>query len=91
MATLVLKLIGIGVAFPGLIDSKTGMSQTYKNFSDRPLSRFFEDKFDLPVFVENDARVMALGESYFGLAQGKENVLCLKMSRDWKVMIKAIV
>lgn len=74
------KLIGIGVAFPGLIDAKTGMSQTYKNFSDRPLSKFFEDKFDLPVFVENDARVMALGESYFGLAQGKENVLCLKIS-----------
>ncbi|MDP4290364.1 MAG: ROK family transcriptional regulator [Bacteroidota bacterium] len=73
------KLIGIGVAFPGLIDAKTGMSQTYKNFSDRPLSKFFEDKFDLPVFVENDARVMALGESYFGLAQGKENVLCLKI------------
>ena len=73
------KLIGIGVAFPGLIDAKTGMSQTYKNFSDRPLSKFFEDKFELPVFVENDARVMALGESYFGLAQGKENVLCLKI------------
>ena len=73
------KLIGIGVAFPGLIDARTGMSQTYKNFSDGPLSKFFRDKFDLPVFVENDARVMALGESYFGLAQGKENVLCLKI------------
>jgi N-acetylglucosamine repressor len=73
------KLIGIGVAFPGLIDARTGMSQTYKNFSDGPLSKFFQDKFDLPVFVENDARVMALGESYFGLAQGKENVLCLKI------------
>jgi glucokinase-like ROK family protein len=73
------KLIGVGVAFPGLIDAKSGMSQTYKNFSDRPLSKFFEDKFDLPVFVENDARVMALGESYFGLAQGKENVLCLNI------------
>lgn len=73
------KLIGVGVAFPGLIDSKSGMSQTYKNFSDRPLYKFFEDKFDLPVFVENDARVMALGESYFGLAQGKENVLCLNI------------
>ena len=74
------QLIGIGVAFPGLIDVKTGMSQTYKNFSDRPLSKYFEDKFDLPVFVENDARVMALGEFYFGLAQGRENVLCLKVS-----------
>ncbi len=73
------KLIGVGVAFPGLIDSKSGMSQTYKNFSDRPLYKFFEDKFDLPVFVDNDARVMALGESYFGLAQGKENVLCLNI------------
>lgn len=73
------KLIGVGIAFPGLIDSKSGMSQTYKNFSDRPLYKFFEDKFDLPVFVENDARVMALGESYFGLAQGKENVLCLNI------------
>jgi len=73
------KMIGIGVAFPGLIDAKTGMSQTYKNFNDRPLFKVFEEKFDLPVYVENDARVMAFGESYFGLAQGKENVLCLKI------------
>jgi glucokinase-like ROK family protein len=73
------KLIGIGVAFPGLIDAKTGMSQTYKNFSDRSLSKIFEDKFDLPVYVENDSRVMSLGETFFGLAKGKDNVLCLKI------------
>ena len=73
------KLIGIGIAFPGLIDAKTGMSQTYKNFSDRSLSKIFEDKFELPVYVENDARVMSLGETFFGLAQGKDNVLCLKI------------
>lgn len=72
------KLIGIGIALPGLIDLNTGISYSYLK-DDQPASKQFENILGHPVFVENDTTVMALGEQAFGLAQGKQNVLCLNI------------
>lgn len=75
------RLMGIGVAFPGLNDLHTGISYRYLG-DDKPTTIQFENFFDYPVFVENDAKVMALGEQAFGLANGKQNVLCLNIGTD---------
>ncbi len=72
------KLMGIGIAIPGLRDLHTGISYSYLQ-DEKPATIQFENIFDYPVFVENDAKVMALGEQAFGLAQGKQNVLCLNI------------
>ncbi len=72
------KLMGIGIALPGLIDINTGISYSYLQ-EDKPLSSLFEDRFHHPVFVEHDTKAMALGEQAFGLAMGKQNVLCLNI------------
>ncbi len=72
------KLMGIGIALPGLIDLHTGISYSYLQ-DEKPATINFENFFDYPVFVENDTKVMALGEQAFGLAQGKQNVLCLNI------------
>ena len=72
------KLMGIGIALPGLIDLHTGISYSYLQ-DEKPATIQFENFFDYPVFVENDTKVMALGEQAFGLAQGKQNVLCLNI------------
>ena len=72
------KLMGIGIALPGLIDLHTGISYSYLQ-DEKPATIQFENIFDYPVFVENDTKVMALGEQSFGLAQGKQNVLCLNI------------
>jgi glucokinase-like ROK family protein len=72
------KLMGIGIAIPGLRDLHTGISYSYLQ-DEKPATIQFENIFDFPVFVENDAKVMALGEQAFGLAQGKQNVLCLNI------------
>ncbi len=72
------KLMGIGIALPGLIDIHTGISYSYLH-EDKPLSNLFEDRFHHPVFVEHDTKAMALGEQAFGLAMGKQNVLCLNI------------
>jgi len=72
------KLMGIGIALPGLIDLHTGISYSYLQ-DEKPAMIQFENIFDYPVFVENDTKVMALGEQAFGLAKGKENVLCLNI------------
>lgn len=72
------KLVGIGIALPGLIDLHTGISYSYLQ-DEKPASIQFENIFNHPVFVENDTKVMALGELAFGAAQGKQNVLCLNI------------
>jgi glucokinase-like ROK family protein len=72
------KLMGIGIALPGLIDIHTGISYSYLH-EDKPLASLFEDRFHHPVFVEHDTKAMALGELAFGLAMGKQNVLCLNI------------
>jgi len=72
------KLMGIGIALPGLIDLHTGISYSYLQ-DEKPATIQFENIFKYPVFVENDTKVMALGEQAFGLAQGKQNVLCLNI------------
>jgi N-acetylglucosamine repressor len=72
------KLMGIGIALPGLIDIHTGISYSYLH-EDKPISSLFEEIFHHPVFVEHDTKAMALGEQAFGLAMGKQNVLCLNI------------
>lgn len=73
------KILGIGIALPGLIDIRTGISYSYLHADDKPAATLFEELFHLPVFVEHDTRTMALGELAFGLAKGKQNVICLNI------------
>jgi glucokinase-like ROK family protein len=55
------------------------MSFSYLNFGEKPLKMILEEKLEKPVYVDNDARIMALGEYAFGLARGKNNVLCVNI------------
>ncbi len=73
------RVLGVGLAIPGLVNCKLGKSYTFLNFDERPIREIFEKKLDLPVFVENDARAMALGELWFGLAKNARNALCLNL------------
>lgn len=73
------KILGVGIALPGLIDIRTGISYSYLHSDDKPAAALFEELFHLPVFVEHDTRTMALGEQAFGLAKGKQNVICLNI------------
>lgn len=71
------KILGAGVALPGLIDSRTGISYSYFSETGKPLSQLFEQYLPFPVFVEHDTKAMAIAESLFGTAKGKQNALCL--------------
>ncbi|MCA1032701.1 ROK family transcriptional regulator [Bacillus timonensis] len=62
------NIIGIGVAMHGVVDVETGTSLVAPILKLRniPIKETLEKEFHLPVKVENDARTMALGESWFG-------------------------
>lgn len=73
------SVIGCGITLTGLIDIKRGISLSYPQFKDKPLDDVFRDIFKKPVFIEHDTKAMALGESWFGLAKEKSNVLLINI------------
>lgn len=74
------KVLGIGVAVPGTLDSKTGVSLFYpgiEDWRDVPLRDLISMEFDKPTFVEQNIRAMTLAEKYWGQGKRVENFLCV--------------
>ncbi len=71
--------LGIGLGVPGLVDIERGELMFAPNlkWSHVPLGALLANRFDLPVFVENDANAAALGEYYFGAAREAEDFIYL--------------
>jgi len=66
------------VAAPGLIDAAAGEIRFAANLpgaQNYPLRQRLEELLGLPVFIDNDLRLHALGESHFGAAKGCQNFL----------------
>jgi len=70
----------IGIGSPGLIDIERGYvmggSPNLPEWEDLPLASILSDQAGLPVFVDNDANMMGLGEFSFG-GNGGKNMLFL--------------
>src|SRR5690625_4727224 len=62
------QLKGIGIGAPGFIDNKTGIVHEAVNigWKNYHLADEFKKISGLPIFVENDANVAALGENWIG-------------------------
>lgn len=70
------KAIGIGI--PGLVDSKHGIVYNLANipsFQRVGLKDYLEEKFRVPVYINNDANCFALGEYKFGPAKKHQHVV----------------
>ena len=74
-----LRPLGIGVGVPGMVDVRQGKLIFAPNlhWNNVPLRLIWSQRFNLPVFVENEANAAALGEFYFGAAQGVNNFIYL--------------
>jgi len=72
---------GIGIGSPGNIDPKSGTIRWSPNFSwtNVPLGDAMRAKFNLPVFIANDARCATLGEYVFGAGRGTKNFVLLTL------------
>ncbi|MGB7115528.1 MAG: ROK family transcriptional regulator [Anaerolineales bacterium] len=70
-------VFGIGLGVPGLVDESTGTLLFAPNLGwrDVPLRKIFEAEFNVPVYVDNEANLAALGETYFGAGQDSRLVL----------------
>ncbi len=78
-----MKPAAIGISFGGPVDHVAGivrLSHHVPNWEGTPLLRLFEERFDAPVTVDNDANAGALGEFYYGAAQGTHSALYVTVS-----------
>ena len=78
--SLGLRPLGIGAGVPGLVDARQGKLVFAPNLKwvDVPVRLMWMRRFDLPVFVENEANCAALGEFFYGVAHGVNNFVYLK-------------
>ncbi len=62
----------VGVGLPGLVNNKQGVVVTTANmpFRDTPLRELFQQEWDVPIYLGNDANCAALGEYWAGAARG---------------------
>ncbi|GAB6188908.1 ROK family protein [Marinitoga arctica] len=75
------RVEGIGIGSPGSVDRDHGVVRYAPNlpFHNFELARFISEKLKIPTFVENDANSFALGEWYFGSAQGLKHFVALTL------------
>jgi glucokinase len=77
------EVSAIGIASPGPLDPHTGtILETpnipqWKNF---PLAQKLSEHFGVPVFLDNDANLAALGERQFGAGQGHTDLVYITIS-----------
>jgi glucokinase-like ROK family protein len=75
------KIIGIGVGMHGIVDREKGVAVFAPNFNLKEvrIKDSLEEKLSIPTIVENDARALALGESWFGNGKNIEHVICINV------------
>jgi glucokinase len=73
-------LKSIGISCGGPLDSNKGLVQSPPNlpgWDNVPIVKLFNDKFNVPAYLQNDANACALAEWKFGAGKGTENMIFL--------------
>ncbi|HSV85834.1 MAG TPA: ROK family transcriptional regulator [Levilinea sp.] len=72
-------LMGIGIGVPGVIIPESGrmMLAPALNWTGFPLRERLQAHFDIPVDIENDVRLAALGESWFGAGSEADSLVLI--------------
>lgn len=77
------NILGIGVAFPGLLDLKAAAVKRSINlgpgWNDFPLQKALAEELSLPVVVETNSRVSALAEKWFGRGVGRSDLVYINL------------
>jgi glucokinase len=76
------KLCAICASAPGITDASTGnliFVPFLKDWGDIPLKKLLENAFEVPVIVDNESNLHALGERTYGAAKGEDHFVFLEV------------
>jgi len=74
------EVTAIGIGVPSVVDVVQGIVydvQYIPSWKEVHLKKIIEDRYQIPVLVNNDANCFAIGEYYFGKGIGSENMIGL--------------
>ncbi len=80
--TASLKLLGIGIGVPGIIDMETGMIREAANlpgWANSPLRSEIEQRLRTHVILENDSKVATLGEKWQGAGRAVDDMAMMTL------------
>lgn len=75
------KVAAVAVGTPGPLDTKSGLVYFAPNLKwrDVPLKALLEEALGLPVFLDNDANLAALGEHTYGAGRGVRDMVLISV------------
>jgi glucokinase len=76
------QIAGVGIGLPGLVDYEKGIVRFLPNipgWRGVHLKSILQKRVKLPVFVDNDVKIITLAESKFGAGRGVRNLVCLTL------------
>lgn len=73
------KVVAMGVGLHGIVDNSRGVSVFAPNLEWRniPIADMLREHIDVPVFADNDVKLMAKGEMWYGAARGVSDFVYL--------------
>lgn len=72
------EVTSIGIGVPSVVDTAKGIVYNVANipsWQEVHLKEIFEERFGIPVHINNDANCFSLGESHFGQGRGYKDVV----------------
>ncbi len=89
----VIPLLGIGVGVPGIVDPglQNLISAPALGWKEVPLKQIWEERFSLPVLIENKARAAAMAEAVGGSAQNVSSFVYVNIGTDVRSSVEAAV
>jgi predicted NBD/HSP70 family sugar kinase len=83
------KIAGVGIGMPGFVSAVKGINYTFLETEELTIAQYVAARVKLPVFIDNDSRLIALAELKFGVARDKKNALVINIG--WGVGLGMIL
>ena len=73
---------GIGIGVPSVVNVEKGIVYNVQNipsWKEVKLKDIMENRYKIPVYINNDANCFAVGEKYFGKVKNYKNAACITL------------